>query len=167
MQHAKMQLWPVWPQAYSNRVVTIQNRPGDRDAGGSCAAGTWEPWNTAAKVANSTREKLYKTPVTLIMLLYHILSYHIWLLYQILLNHRFLSYNMLYHIIHIMCYIPRLYNTLHYPALSLGILQLCCSIFHYLQWVILHECSWTREYRYSMSYTITYYVLCYVTCYVT
>ena len=48
----------------SIRVVTIQARPGDRDAGGSGAAGTWEPRNTAARGANSTHNMLYNTPVT-------------------------------------------------------------------------------------------------------
>jgi hypothetical protein len=54
----------VWPQAHSNRVVTIQARPGDRDTRGFSAARTWEPRNTAAKGANSTCNTLYNTPVT-------------------------------------------------------------------------------------------------------
>ncbi len=67
MQHATMKLQPVWPQAHSNQVVTIQARvarSGDKDAGGSCATGTCEPWNTAAKGASSTHNMLYNTPIT-------------------------------------------------------------------------------------------------------
>ena len=45
----------------SIRVVTIQARPGDRDAGGSGAAGTWEPRNTAARGANMLYNMLYNT----------------------------------------------------------------------------------------------------------
>jgi hypothetical protein len=90
------------------RVVTIQARPGDRDAGGSGAAGTWKPRNTAAKGANSTRNMVYNTPFTSLMLLYHILLHHIWLLYHIPLIHIFLVCNMLYHILcYIKCYITR------------------------------------------------------------
>ena len=48
----------------SIRVVTIQARPGDRDAGGLGAAGTWEPRNTSAKGEKSTCNMLYNTPVT-------------------------------------------------------------------------------------------------------
>ena len=41
----------------SIRVVGIESKPGDRDVGGSGAAGTWKPRNPAAKGAN-------RTPVT-------------------------------------------------------------------------------------------------------
>jgi hypothetical protein len=64
----RLQLQCSMPQCnqsgHSIRVVTIQTRSGDRDAGGSGEAGTWEPRNTAAKSANSTRNMLYNTPAT-------------------------------------------------------------------------------------------------------